>query len=117
MYSEAELRRQLAEFRRSRRRRGESYPPELRAAVVTYVQDGREQGRSVAALCARLGLSQQTLVSWMKRAARVRPVELRGGRVSEPSDSRGQAVLVSPFGYRVEGLEIGELAELLKALA
>jgi hypothetical protein len=83
-------------------------PSEVREVLVAYALEQRERGKSWATIAEALGVSSSALIRWSRRGlARCEgpvPVEVR---VEEPSD--GTAVtLVSPAGYRIEGLGVSE---------
>ncbi len=112
--------------------RGGAYPAELREEALGCAQVARAQGRSVRELAVALGVSPAGLYSWMaiaKQAERghdlarevvacpvaVRRVEI----VPEPrarDEGSSGLVLVTPRGYRVEGLGVGDVARLLEVL-
>ena len=108
------LRRQVRAL--GRRYRGARVPPTLRAAIAAYARDERAAWRSCGAIAARLGVSAESIRRWA---------------LSEPGcNGRGELVPVqvvaeatppltvwSPSGYRVDGLSVGEAAELLRRLA
>ena len=108
------------EFRRgSQARPGLRYSPELRQVAVEYAQQARAQGHSWRQIAVRLGLSEWSVGDWLRRrqepaigqSLRVHEVKLTEPRVETP-----QPVLVMPSGARVEGLSIGDLAALLRAV-
>jgi hypothetical protein len=67
-------------------------------------------------VAADLGISALSLQRWLEQGepARFRPVEVEPESVSI-SRERG-LVLITPRGYRVEGLEAEELSSLLRVL-
>lgn len=97
-----------------RKHNGFRYPPELRGRVGRYVRAARAEGKPWMALHRELQLSQQTLRRWCQRAAQpatLQPVRLRQA-VTRPA-----LTLVSPEGWRFEGLDQGQAGELFAALA
>jgi ribosome-binding protein aMBF1 (putative translation factor) len=108
---EAEL-EMIREAVAKRTRRTAALSAELRDAVTTYVRREREKGATFEALAASIGLSMNTLA----RAARnggagpaLVPVRMK----IEEAGRRGPMV-VTPSGYRVEGLSVSQAAELLR---
>ena len=98
------------------RGRTTAIPAEVREVLVAYALEQRERGKSWAAIAEALGVSSSGLIRWSRGAvARCEgpvPVEVR---VEEPSD--GTAVtLVSPLGYRIEGLGMSEALVALREL-
>lgn len=98
-----------------RGRQGYRYSEELQASAVIYLRAALSRGASKAEVCSELGVSSVTLERWSRSVGTgaFRQVELiEDGESAMKSD----AVLVSPEGYRVEGLTIGEIASLLREL-
>ena len=112
--------------------RGGAYPEELREEALSCAQVAREQGRSLRELAVALGVSPSALYSWMaiaKQAERghdlarevvSRPIAVRRVEIVPEQRARGEGssglVLVTPQGYRVEGLGVGDVARLLEVL-
>ena len=77
-----------------------------------------EDGLAAEAIAERLGVSPQTIGRWLADHAR----EVGFVQVSVVADDATEPaaatpVLVAPGGYRVEGLDVAGLAELLRRLA
>lgn len=115
----SELRRALAD--QGPRGPGRRVPRLLRERVVAAIRRRREDGTSVAKLAVALGLSVETLRRWLDTAVegpsstghpRPMPVALIGGAAQRP----GALSLVTPSGFRVEGLSVETAAELLARL-
>jgi hypothetical protein len=89
---------------------------EVREILVAYALEQREREKSWAAIAESLGVSSSGLIRWSKqRVARCEgavPVELRA---EEPSDVTA-VTLVSPTGYRIEGLGMPEALAALREL-
>ena len=79
----------------------------------------REGGLAADAIAERLGVSQSTVSRWLAG----RSQEAGFVQVSvvtdapEPAPAHAVPVLVAPGGYRVEGLDVASLADLLRRLA
>lgn len=98
-----------------RARRTEALSAELREAVTTYVRRERGKGMTFEALSAAIGLSMNTLA----RAARDRGRTVAGStlvpvRMKLDEAGRRGPIVVTPSGYRVEGLSVSQAAELLR---
>lgn len=133
MEKELEQFRQEVERLRAGRQRGSlPYPEALRAFAVRYVSHALESGGTFAAAAKALGVSEPTLQAWRKgqpaahrraqgpgeRPALV-PVVVPGPKKTQASATRAAPaglVLVSPGGWRVEGLSAEAAAELLGRL-
>jgi transposase-like protein len=97
------------------RGRGRRFPAELKAAVVVYIADARARGVTVAKLEADLGVSWNTMARWSKPRTRRKPgppkaVPVRVVSAPKPPTA---ATLVSPTGWRIEGLSLEQLRRLV----
>jgi len=87
-----------------------SYPPAVRTAATRYTLACRSCGETWAALGERVPISVATLRKWAlsSEAADVAPTQMV--RVEVPSPERlgvlDRPVLVSPAGFRIEGLSV-----------
>jgi hypothetical protein len=108
------LRFRLEALSRGKRPRGVRYPAELRAEVVELVPEAG----GVGDLAKALGLPPGTITRWQRRVPgrrRLRRITIAPGpaaRVSPPSPSG--PVLVTPQGWRVEGLDVATLLRMLQ---
>jgi transposase-like protein len=115
---EVTMDRFVQEFRMAgKKRRGRGYPAELRRRAADYARKRAEVGDGVAKVSAELGVSEQTLRNWLAKAGsgflRVTVDESVG---SAEAVAAGTLVLVTPFGYRLEGLDLRAATELLRVL-
>ncbi len=96
--------------------RGRRIPSQLRLRLVAAAKPLRRQGLSLTAVADRLGVTAVTIQRWCSEEPRaneqvgVVPVHL------QPS-AQSPCVVVSPDGWRVEGLSVQEAASLLKAVS
>lgn len=93
---------------------------ERRRLVSEIAREHEEAGTPIDVLTAARGISSPTYYNWKKRlgapqALMLRPVEVVEAVVTPVSAAR--LVVVSPTGYRVEGLDLGGVAQLLRALS
>ncbi len=116
-----ELREAIA--RLERRHRNDPVPAPLRSEILVYTATRRKTGASWHSIAQELGLSSSGLQRWSARATgetRMRPVRIRRGLTAESSSHSsspaGAIVLVSPRGFRLEGLEVSQALELLHGL-
>ena len=110
----SELKRKIGRLDRGRGRR---YPTELRDRIARYVAVRREFGLSWDSLSAELGIPSETMRRWLHSseaadAPALVPVEV----VDSAAEPRTVAV-VSPSGWRLEGLDVAEAVAVLKALS
>ena len=94
------------------------YPQELRAEIVAVAGAGHAAGRSINSLARALGVSGPTLTTWLRRPSRG---QLRRVAVAPNSMIAMSApvspVLVTPHGFRVEGLDLAGLVTVLRSFA
>jgi transposase-like protein len=108
------LRRALEDAVAGRRGGERRYPQELRSRAASYLHEQDAAGVGARAVAAELGLPVMTLKRWARQV----PVRFRPVLVSSSPAVRGSApVLVTPGGYRIEGLALDDVAMLLRALA
>lgn len=93
-------------------RAGLRYPRELRERLTGYARHGRGQGASWLRLGEELGVPYGTLQRW------VGSTERPAGFVTVRSTvAKGEGLaLVSPAGWRIEGLSVSDVAALLREL-
>jgi transposase-like protein len=94
------------------------YPEDLRAEILAVARAGRTTGRSVHRLAREIGVSAPTLIDWLRHRARG---QLRQVTVAPSSESPIalplRPVLVTPQGFRIEGLDLVGLVTVLRDLA
>jgi hypothetical protein len=116
-----DLNRVRAALGRLERGRGRRFSPELRGMIVSAAAGLREQGHAWLSIGRALGLPPETprrlwLAASMghDRAGGFVPVTVSDDGAEQ--GARSGLVLVSPGGYRVEGLDAAEAADLLRRL-
>lgn len=98
-------------------------PQRVRRAVLAYVDAARDEGQAWWGIAEALGLSESALRRWRadddgREGVALRPVEVIADEATvvaawPPRGIVGAMTLVSPSGYRVDGLGIEQLAALL----
>ena len=94
------------------------YPAAVRERVRLYAMEQRQLGRTAGQIGAEIGLCRTTLSGWTRTApgtAKLVPVAVVAD-AHRGVVPRSGGVLVSPRGYRVEGLDVVALAALLQAV-
>ena len=96
------------------------YTPEEREHMVAEVERLLASGQAVSAACRAVGIGEKSFRTW--RAQRTGPLQMREVAVTAlvpaPSAAPAAAIaVVAPGGYRVEGLDVENVARLLRALA
>jgi hypothetical protein len=95
-------------------RRGPCFSEALKRRATAWIVKRRAAGVIVADIASEPGLARGTVMKWSVgvRATRAMvPVEV----VAEPSSERTVSI-VSPSGFRIEGLSLLEAAALLRAV-
>ena len=112
MREREQLKRTIGRLERGRGRR---YPAALRGRIDAYVARRREQGASWAAIGDELDVPLETLRRWSKtpRVSAMVPVEV----VAPTVDSDDIVAVVSPSGWRLEGLDVRDAVAVLRALS
>ena len=100
------------------RYRGARLPPPLRAELIAYARAQRATGVSMPAIAAALGVAPESVRRWTQPSAgpvtrALVPVRVVPERPRAPGTS---VTLVSPRGFRVEGLALADVGTLLAAL-
>ena len=111
----AEYRAKLDEMRRRGGGRFRT-PAGLRDEVAVWATKLRSEGHGVGQIAAAIGMSETTLGKWL--SPKVSAGELRRVRVATDAASSGRPglVVVTPEGYRLEGLSIDEAVDVLRRL-
>jgi len=108
------LRRELADSVAGQEGGGRRYPAVLKRRATAYATERRAAGSTTAVVAAELGLAHVTLSRWMAASETTfRPVELAPAKL--PASPR--LVVVSPSGFRIEGLALTDVVDLLRAMA
>jgi hypothetical protein len=103
-----------AELSRVVRGRGKRFAAELRARVVELGRRRRAEGASWQRIGGEIGLNYETVRRWCiaKGSAQMRRVEI----VPAPSEATSQVSIVSPSGFRAEGLTLRDAVMMLATL-
>lgn len=99
-------------------RRSGRCPDELRGLAVGYAWERGGEGVGLAAVDREPGTSPTSLRLWMRQAeVEFRPMEVVGpSHRGTPRREGALLTVVTPKGYRLEGLDLGEAARLLAVL-
>lgn len=105
-----------ARLARMERGRGKRYTPDLKKQIAVAAMRLREAGLGWHRIGRALGIPNETV----RRFCRASRGSVRDGFVPvvvADNDSGSSVVLVTPSGYRVEGLDLDQMAQLLTRLA
>ena len=98
------------------RGRGHKYPRALEARIIAYARSRRGEGATWEVISGEIGVPVETVrrksVRVGERASELVPVRV----VSEPLPERVVS-LVSPSGFRIDGLALSEAVAALRALS
>ena len=118
-----QLSQELGEIRTSRRSKRWRCPPDLQSRVVSYAKVCRERGEPFFDIAVRLGLVESTLTRWFRTGKAKEQPGFRSVSIvrRDEEETAAQAFpsqlrLLTPQGYRVEGLDAQTLAYLLRVL-
>ena len=107
---------QAAQFRESVRQENpgkvsgrRQFTEAQRLEAVGYLARRRREGASVGAIAEELGLGKTTLERWRSRGSGF-------VRIETVPDQASAVSLVSPSGYRLEGLSVEQAVGLLSRL-
>jgi len=119
-----QLSQELGEIRTSRHNKRWRCPPEMQSRVVSYAKVCRERGEPFFDIAVRLGLVESTLSRWFRtekakeqpgfRSVSIVRKDDNEETMAHPSASRLR--LLTPQGYRIEGLDAQTLVYLLRVL-
>jgi hypothetical protein len=97
--------------------RGVRYREDLRQEAMALARTGMREGRSLGRWPRIWGLGQRRWragLGGVDAGKPLRPVEVQ--REQEASGSTSSPVVVTPSGWRIEGLRLAEITELLRVL-
>lgn len=88
-------------------------PIPLREEIVQFTRDCQRDSISVVKVARELGLSESGLSRWLNAGKpQLRPVRIS----ATPTAKDAGLVLVTPGGYRLEGLNAASAVDLLRRL-
>jgi len=106
--------------RRAAARANQRYPQPLRQLGCEYARDRIKRGESLAFIAEQLGIAEQTLRNWLEKSSSdFLRVQVRESTQNEPQNEQSETeklILISPSGYRVEGLDLASVSQLLRVL-
>jgi len=111
------FRRRVEEYFGGRPGRGARYGEDLRQEAVFLAREGMQRGQSLGSIAHALGVGAMTLSGWLEKVGvyePLRPVEIL--REDHEERSGKTVALVTPSGWRIEGLCLEDVPELLRAL-
>lgn len=95
---------------------GRRYPAGMKELLLAFVDRAREAGMSASEVSRRLGVSQRQLSNWRVAVRAARPKAMVPVRVVDEI-ATPKTTLVSPAGFRIEGITVAQAIEVLRALS
>jgi hypothetical protein len=99
---------------------GKRHTPKQRASILSKYNTLRASGLTAMQAAKRVGVSYLTLLKWEKIVGKKtgKPKKKRRQPVRKASVSvkKGQLVLITPAGFRIEGISAKDLIQVLKAV-
>lgn len=109
------IRNEVAKLRPDRRR---TYPPELKQRILDWVGRAMATGMERSECGHLLGIKSWRIKGWQEEpAARRNDAALALVPIETPIWVPSGPTIVTPTGYRVEGLAVEQIAALLRELA
>jgi transposase-like protein len=109
------LRRQARQFLNTSSPTATRYSASFRREVVDHALARLAEGVSIGRIARALSLRPKSLQVWLRSK---RSPSLRRVRVVDPPPAiESRLVVVTPAGIRVEGLDLGSAAKLLRLLS
>jgi hypothetical protein len=118
-YAIRAIRKQVRFHRRTRAAKTVPYPGSVREAAVSLAREQSQAGIPVRRTAHELGLRPQTLYLWLSRkpSKGLRPVTITDNVEPTAELPEPRPVLVTPQGFRIEGLDAVRLVALLRGLS
>jgi len=106
--------------RRAAARENQRYPQPLRQLGCEYARERIARGETIGVVAGQLGVAEQTLSNWLEKSSSdFLRVQVRESTRNEPRNEQSgteKLILISPSGYRVEGLDLASVSQLLRVL-
>ena len=113
-----ELKRRI---KATRKRSGSRYPADLQRSIEEYAELRQAAGLSFREVADELEINWHTMMGWRKRKQtrkKLRPVRIVADRRQPKAKASAKTVTVRfPSGVTVDGLDIGQVAELMRSLS
>jgi hypothetical protein len=96
--------------------RGKRYPEALRARVVSWALRRRNDGAGWEEIKRELAQQHDTVRRWCLSAPALTSRELIPVKIVDAATPARVVSVISPSGFRVDGLSIGEAAAMLREI-
>ena len=92
------------------------FPVEVRERVGRHIRRRRQAGVHWSKLATELGLSPATMTNWMKAVPEPQSVFLPVPVEKRTQPPLANLTVTSPAGWRIDGLNIDQLAQLIAVM-
>ena len=110
------FREEVLQWRGVRRKGARPYTTEMKAKALQLAKDLRVQGLAMDVVAKRLGICAATLYLWGSSSEGSRMVPVKVVRAEFPATAAPCLALVSPRGYRLEGVPVKLAMAMLQEL-
>ena len=99
---------------------GGRYPEALRLEATDYILRCRDADQSWYLIQKKLNIGKTTIQNWYAKARQEKPIKLQPVKVkscaSESESRQNKRAIVSPEGWRIEGLRLDEIKEIFETI-
>ena len=110
------FRAEVLRWRGARRKGARPYTAEMKAKALQLARDLQVQGLAMDVVAKRIGICAATLYLWRGSSKGGRMVPVKVVRAEPPATAFPCFALVSPRGYRLEGLPVKLAMAMLQEL-
>ena len=110
------FREEVLRWRGTRRKGARPYTAEMKTKALQLAKDLRKQGLAMDVVAKRIGICAATLYLWRSSSKGSRMVPVKVIRAEPPVTATPCFALVSPLGYRLEGLPVKLAMAMLQEL-
>ena len=109
------FREQVLQWRGARKKGARPYTAEMKATALQLAKALQSSGVSMEVAAKRLGIPPATIYVWRSESAPKKMVPVMVARAVPAAPSMTMR-LISPHGYRAEGLSVGVAVAMLREL-
>jgi hypothetical protein len=109
------FREEVLQWRGTRKKGAKPYTAEMKAKALQYAKDLQRKGDTMDVVAKRLGIAAATLYCWRAATAPRKMVRVKVA-LADPDTHNPRVQLVSPRGYRIEGLPVKLAIAMLQEL-
>jgi hypothetical protein len=110
------FREEVLRWRGTRRKGARPYTAEMKAKALQLAKDLQRQGLAMDVVVKRIGICAATLYLWRSSSKGSRMVPVKVIRAEPPVRATPCIALVSPRGYRLDGLPVKFAMAMLQEL-